>query len=275
MITEALTPGAPSPRAPWRHVFTTRLGRADRVVAAIGAILLALLIVDPTQAWASFMFAVCALAAIAPFLALSVLLAAGAKATGADQQVSRVLQGRESVAILAAAMFGALSPFCSCGVVPLIAGLLGAGVPLAPVMAFWLASPLMDPNQFFLLVGAIGADFTIAKTLAAIGIGLLGGFGTLAIACAGGFTEVLRPSIARPTCCAKKRALNPLPPVWRFWQEPERGGREAWFLVRILALALLLESLMLTFLPADAVARHLGEGNTFAIPLAVALGVPA
>lgn len=45
--------------------------------------------------------------------------------------------------IVLASLFGALSPFCSCGVVPLIAGLPGVGVPLAPVMAFWLSSPLI------------------------------------------------------------------------------------------------------------------------------------
>ena len=38
--------------------------------------------------------------------------------------------------IAAAALFGSLSPFCSCGVIPIVAGLLGVGVPLAPVMAF-------------------------------------------------------------------------------------------------------------------------------------------
>ncbi len=43
--------------------------------------------------------------------------------------------------ILTAALFGALPPFCSCGVIPLIAALMAAGAPLPAVMAFWLASP--------------------------------------------------------------------------------------------------------------------------------------
>ena len=38
--------------------------------------------------------------------------------------------------MIPAALFGSLSPFCSCGVIPIVAGLLGIGVPLAPVMAF-------------------------------------------------------------------------------------------------------------------------------------------
>ena len=46
--------------------------------------------------------------------------------------------------------------FCSCGVIPLIAAMLVAGVPLAPVMAFWIASPIMDPEMFVLTAAGIG-----------------------------------------------------------------------------------------------------------------------
>ena len=48
-----------------------------------------------------------------------------------------------------------------------------------------------------------------------------------------------------------------------------------WFLARWLAVAFLLESLMVAWLPGDAVARHLGGGDALlAIPAAVLLGVP-
>lgn len=275
--TPAIETAVP-PRPDWH----TRLRRADRVLLAIAVLLLVLLVAAPGQVLASLGFLANAHAAIAPFLAISVLAAGWAKATGADQQVARAFRGRETVAILAAAGVGALSPFCSCGVIPLVAGLLGAGVPIAPVMAFWLASPLMDPNQFAILIGAIGLEFAVAKTLAAIGIGLLGGFGTLAIVGAGGLADPLRPSVGRPSACRAKRSLKPPAPVWRFWTEPERAqvfvtesGRSAWFLLRWLSLAFLIESLMVVWLPGDVVARLLGDGNAFAIPLAVALGVPA
>ena len=76
-----------------------------------------------------------ALKGIFIFLLASVLLASFAKATGLDQQISMVFSGHPFKAIIVASL-GALSPFCSCGVVPIIAGLLMAGVPLAPVMAF-------------------------------------------------------------------------------------------------------------------------------------------
>ncbi|HAJ22539.1 MAG TPA: permease, partial [Rhodospirillaceae bacterium] len=106
------------------------------------------------------------------FIIISVLIAAYIKASGADQLIARALSGRQEKAVLTAAVFGALSPFCSCGVVPLIAALLAAGVPLAPVMAFWLASPVIDPEMMVLTWGVLGLEMAVAKTLSAIAIGL-------------------------------------------------------------------------------------------------------
>ena len=44
-------------------------------------------------------------------------------------------------------LLGALAPFCSCEVIPFISALLAVGAPLSAVMAFWLASPLMDSGD--------------------------------------------------------------------------------------------------------------------------------
>ena len=142
---------------------------------------------------------------IAPFLIVSVAVAAGAKATGMDRQIAIVFGGDRTTVIVAAALFGALSPFCSCGVVPIIAGLLGAGVPLAPVMAFWISSPLMDPEMFVLMAPVLGLEFTMAKTLAAIAIGLAAGFATEALVRRSAFADPLKVGVgrggAKPTDC--------------------------------------------------------------------------
>jgi len=119
-------------------------GAVDRVWLAVAALMLAVAALDAAQAAESARFALAALLHVAPFLVFSVLVAAGAAATGADNLIARAFTGRLPLMIALAAAFGALSPFCSCGVIPLIAALLAMGVPLAPVMAFWLASPVID-----------------------------------------------------------------------------------------------------------------------------------
>ena len=55
-----------------------------------------------------------------------------------------------------AVLFGAVTPFCACSTVPMTLGLLQAGVPFGTVMSFVIASPLMDPLVFILLIAFMG-----------------------------------------------------------------------------------------------------------------------
>jgi uncharacterized membrane protein YraQ (UPF0718 family) len=256
-------------------------GALDRVWLAIAAILAALAIAAPRQAGVTLDFTLEALVEVAPFLLASVLIAAYAAASGADNLIARAFQGRTAVMVLSAAAFGALSPFCSCGVIPLIAALLAMGVPLAPVMAFWLASPVMDPAMFALTTGTLGLEFAVAKTVSALGLGLLGGFGVAALGAAGWLTDPLRPEVGNGGC-GGAAVRNPKPPVWAFWREGARAqkfGREArrsgLFLLKWLTLAFMLESLMLAYVPADMVASAVGGDGPLPILIATLVGVPA
>jgi len=264
-----------------------RIGRPDGAVTAILVILATLAAAIPDQAATSLVFTGEALLSIAPYILFSVVLASGAKATGLDRQIGRVFAGRPHTAILLAAAFGAMVPFCSCGVIPLIAGLLAAGVPLGPVMAFWISSPLMSPENFLLTTGVIGVDFALARAATAVTLGLVAGFGTHLLVVRGllpvALKDIAGPGCRTSSCSAKRRVPGADEQVvWRFWQEPERratfvreGRGTALFLGKWLTLAFLLESLMIVWLPADRVAAMLGGDSAFAVPLAVAAGIPA
>ena len=252
------------------------------MVLAFLVALLGLGVADPAQFLPSARFVLEALVSIAPFLALAVAIAAFAAASGADRLVARVFSGSPVRTIVLAALFGALSPFCSCGVIPIIAAMLHAGVPLAPVMAFWLASPVMDPEMFVLTAAGIGTGFALAKTVAAAGMGLLGGFAVLALQRGGGLRRPLAGSSSGGGCGTGFDPSHPAPVAWRFWHEPERRAefgrvtlRTGAFLAKWLAIAFLAESLMMAYVPASWVAAAVGGGNAFAIPLAAVVGVPA
>jgi uncharacterized protein len=257
--------------------------RVDRVVLAFLLLVVFITAVDPALGRRTLGHVAAEIGGLAPWFALSVLFAAAAKATGGDALVARAFVGREGWVIPLAAVVGGLTPFCSCGVIPLVAGLLGAGVPLAPVMAFWIASPLMDPTQFFVIAGTLGLGFAIAKALAAVGMGLLGGYGTMAFTRAGllPLEGALRISVQPKSFCSSSRKnANPAQPVWRFWEDGERSqvfltsaATTTWLLARWLALAFTLESIMTAWLPPAVIAQWLGTGP-FAIPLAVLIGLP-
>jgi uncharacterized membrane protein YraQ (UPF0718 family) len=253
----------------------------DPALTALALILGALLLLAPHQADISARFVAGAALSILPFFALSIAATAYAKASGTENLIARTFAGNSAAMIVLAGLMGALSPFCSCGVIPVIAALLATGVPLAPVMAFWISSPLMDPSMFALTTGVLGLEFAVAKTIAAIAIGLLGGFGVLALQCTGVLVgSPLREGVGNGGCAGSK-IRNPKEVVWRYWKEPARREifwQNAWqntfLLGKWLLLAFLLESLMLAYVPGDVVARIAGDGGLVSIGLAALVGIP-
>ena len=258
--------------------------KLDKVIVSIITALIVIAVLDPNQLNESVMFIGEALKGIFIFLIASVLLASFAKATGLDQQISIAVSGPPFKAIIMASFFGALSPFCSCGVVPIIAGLLMAGVPLAPVMAFCFASPLMDPSMFLLMVPVFGLEFTLAKLIFAIIIAITAGLSLHYFRDHPLLSSPLRD--LRASCgtssCSSTTTIENKVIVWQFWKDKTRtqsfwteGISSTWFLLRWLALAFLIESVMTTYIPAETIGGWLGVDAWWAIPSSVILGVPA
>jgi len=113
-----------------------------------------------------------------PYLLVTIPLAVAVNMSGASKYINRAFQARPMLAIILATAVGAFSPFCSCGVIPVIAALLMSGVPLAPVMSFWIASPSMDPEIFFLSVSTIGWELAVWRLGATLVLSLGAGFAT-------------------------------------------------------------------------------------------------
>jgi uncharacterized membrane protein YraQ (UPF0718 family) len=116
-----------------------------------------------------------------PYLLVTIPIAVAVRMSGAAKYIDRALRARPVVAIVLATLVGAFSPFCSCGVIPIVAALLIGGVPLAPVMAFWIASPSMDPEIFFLSVGTLGWQLAVWRLASTLVLSLSAGFITLAV----------------------------------------------------------------------------------------------
>ncbi|NUH67225.1 permease [Sulfitobacter sp. S0837] len=245
------------------------------------AMLALVALLDPPQFVPTLTFTAQALFGTAPFIAFAVLAVAYLKASGAESLLARAFEGNPARMVVMAALLGGLSPFCSCEVIPFIAALLAVGAPLGAVMAFWLASPLMDPAMFAITSGTLGLDFALAKTLAALGVGLLGGFTVMALARTPLFNDPLRTQPAKGGCCSAAKPFSGAP-VWAFWQQPDRRASfnetalsNALFLFKWLTLAYVVEALMLTYVPAEWIAGVLGGDGFMPILLAALVGAPA
>lgn len=267
--------GAPKP------AFRTVSAHLKSPWGLIVLILALVAVLDGNNLISVVLFAANALANTAPYILFAVLLLAYLKATGAEVSVARVFQGRETRMILMAAVFGGLAPFCSCEVIPFVAGLLALGAPLSAVMAFWLSSPLIDPPTLLITAGALGWEFAIGKAIFAVALGLFGGFVIKAMMRKGAFSSPLRGQKPDLGCGCGGPKLD-APPEWKFWRTADRRnvfGQEfrtnAVFLVKWLAFAYVLEALLVSYVPADLIARAVGGTGLLPIITAAFVGMPA
>jgi uncharacterized protein len=242
---------------------------------------LLVLVLDQPQFVAFVSFALSAFGGTLPYIAFAVALIAWLKASGAEAYVGKAFEGRETQAILLAALFGGLAPFCSCEVIPFIAGLLAVGAPLSAIMAFWLSSPLIDPPTLLITAGALGWPFAIGKAVFAVALGLFGG-GLVALALrTGAFSNPVKVGSSASGCgCGSSPKTGR--PVWKFWHESERSERfvtelkaNAAFLIKWLALAYVLEAALVTYVPANLIAGVVGGEGLGSIVISALVGMPA
>lgn len=255
--------------------------KIDKAWLAIILVFVAVAALVPQDFWEVGQATVRSVLSTAPFIAFAVATVAYLKATGAEGIVAQAFKGSPVRMIVLAAMVGGIAPFCSCEVIPFVAALLAMGVPLAAVMAFWLSSPIMDPPMFIITSSALGVDFAIAKTIAAVCFGLFGGFAVMAFNRTALFTDPLRETAQAGGCGC---GTNPFTgkPVWAFWSDPERvqmfrttAVSNALFLLKWLTLAYTIEAVMVRYVPAEWIANILGGEGFGPILLGALVGGPA
>lgn len=197
------------------------------------------------------------------------------------RRIRRLLDRRSAwVGVPLASALGALTPFCSCSTVPLVNGMREAGIPVAPMVAFLIASPLIHPVAVALLWSAIGMEYAVLYTVAAMGIAVLGGLLVAAwdriaadgwkpeTAGADGASKGVGADVARasgaPAGTLRERGARALRRGW----EDFRG------LAIPLVLAVVVGAVIHGYVPTDLLSRLAGPDVAWAVPVAALLGIP-
>ena len=136
--------------------------------------------------------------------------------------------------------------------------------------------------MFILTAAGINTNFAVAKTVTAIGMGLLSGFSILGLQKVGYVRQPLKKATG---CGCSQPSFDPQIPIkisWRFWHEAKRKDdfktqtrKNGLFLGKWMTFAFFIESLMIAYIPAGLVANLVGNGNTAAIPTSALIGIPA
>jgi uncharacterized membrane protein YraQ (UPF0718 family) len=183
--------------------------------------------------------------------------------------VRHALAGRNVVAgTTGAALFGVVTPFCSCSAVPLFIGFVEAGVPLGVTFAFLVSAPMVNEVALVLLWGLFGPSIAVAYLIA----GLLVAIGAGLVVSRLHLERFVEPYVYEIHAGS---AIEIRPTM-------EQRIEDAWDatmrIVRRIApwvvIGIALGSLIHGYMPADLVEQVGGRSNPLAVPLVVMLGVP-
>ena len=113
---------------------------------------------------------------IFPYFMFGVLFAGYIRTFKLAIKLQRYLNRYGKASILLGAGIGMFTPLCACGTLTTAISLLFLGIPLAPVMALLVTSPLMSPSTYFLSLNYLGPEWTLIRTLATFLLGIFAGF---------------------------------------------------------------------------------------------------
>jgi uncharacterized membrane protein YraQ (UPF0718 family) len=176
---------------------------------------------------------------------------------------------REFIGNILAALLGIVTPFCSCSAVPLFIGFVEAGVPLGVTFSFLISSPMVNEVAVVLLWGLFGWKIAMIYIGTGLLVAIFGGLiiGTLGLEKwvedyvfkiqTGGIRETVRQTFGERVAYAKLNTADILKRVWLF-----------------VILAIGIGGIIHGYAPQDFLVHYAGKGNPFAVPLAVAVGVP-
>ena len=92
------------------------------------------------------------------------------------EKIKRILSHKNKyVGNILAAVFGIVTPFCTCSAIPLFLGFIDAGVPLGATFSFLVSSPMINEVALVMLLGMFGLKIALLYTASGLVIAILSG----------------------------------------------------------------------------------------------------
>lgn len=173
-----------------------------------------------------------------------------------------------------AALFGAITPFCSCSSIPLFIGFVKGGIPLGVTFAFLITSPLVNEVAVAMFLGTFGLKVTIIYVVSGILLGMIGGFvlGNMKLDkyLSNWVKQIQQQSEVQTAEWESERISfsNRLPSIIK----------DAWGIVRGVLVYILIGigigAAMHGYVPEGFFEQYMSKSNWYAVPLSVILSVP-
>jgi hypothetical protein len=176
---------------------------------------------------------------------------------------------KEFMGNVSAAALGIFTPFCTCSAIPLFIGMLESGVPLGATMSFLVSSPMINEVALILLWGLFGWRVAVLYILSGMVIAIASGFiiGRLKMERYVEdfvFKVKTMPEGSGEKLTWKDRLLYAVEYVREIFSQ-------VWLYVMI---GVGIGAFIHGYVPVEFVTRYAGNGNPFAVIIAVIIGVP-
>jgi uncharacterized membrane protein YraQ (UPF0718 family) len=175
------------------------------------------------------------------------------------------------------AMFGAVTPFCSCSSIPLFLGFTTARIPFGVTMSFLITSPLINEIAIVLLWGLLGWKFTVVYVLVGLTAGIIGGFFMDSIRAERWLQPFIIESMNNlPVHSAESSDTSTEKLSLRerhlfAYSEMTSIFRRVWHWVIV---GVGIGALLHGFVPDNWFAENLGAGQWWSVPIAVLVAIP-
>jgi len=205
------------------------------------------------------------------FLLLTIIFAVSFLRTWVNTEYVRAhLQGKSALyGHISAALFGIITPFCSCSAIPLFLGFIQARIPLGITFSYLISAPMNNEIAIAMLFGLFGWKVTAIYIGFGLTVAVIGGF---VIGKMGLEKEILmdvKPIEGELEASITKMTLS-------------HRAKEAWDYTADIFKKIYLYVMIGVgvgawihgYIPTDFIVKYTGEGNPFAVIIAVLMGIP-
>lgn len=173
-----------------------------------------------------------------------------------------------------AALFGAITPFCSCSSVPLFIGFVKGGIPLGVTMTFLIASPLVSEVAIAMFWGSFGIKATLIYVVSGTVLSMIAGYILSKMHLEPYLSDWVKAAQLQSTEQSEQWEAEETP----FLKRLPVITKESWGIVRgvllYIIIGIVIGAAMHGYVPEKFFESYLSAENWWGVPLAVILAVP-
>lgn len=174
---------------------------------------------------------------------------------------------------LLAALFGVITPFCSCSSVPIFIGFVKGGIPLGITFTYLITAPLVNEVALAVFAGSFGLRLTGIYVATGMVMGVAGGYALGKLQLERYLSPWIQDLIKGGSTAAaiegdQRSFARRLPGILHEAMHTVRG------IAPFIILGIGIGAAMHGFLPTGFFEAYIRKDQWFAVPLAVIMGVP-